>query len=102
MRSGMSAIHRTRGRTRPAARVEHHRELVARQRLVGEDVDYADLAIRHVVVPCASNFPLPIANTFPSAVATLPPRCSTEPSQRTRPVSTVIGRTKLVFTSSVV
>ena len=87
-------------------RVEHHRELVARQRLVGEHVDDSDLVrhftIRHVVVACASSFPVLTATSLPSAVATVPPRWITTPSHRTRPVSSVIGRTKFVFTSSVV
>src|SRR5260370_13684119 len=38
----------------------------------------------------------------PSAVATLPPRWRTVPSHRTGPVSSVIGRTRLTLTSSVV
>src|SRR5438132_7199992 len=87
--------------------VEHYRELVAGQGLLGEDVDDADLmlqarAIRHVVVPCARSLPESMAINLPSAVAIVPPRWITTPSQRTRPVSTVMGRTKLVLTSSVV
>ena len=40
--------------------------------------------------------------TFPSAVTTREPLWITIPSQRIRPVSALIGRTKFVFTSSVV
>ena len=57
--------------------------------------------IRQVVVPCASSFP-PASVTFPSAVTTREPLWITIPSQRIRPVSDLIGRTKFVFTSSVV
>ena len=57
--------------------------------------------IRHVVVPCASSLPA-LSMMRPSAVATRPPRWMTVPSQRISPVSAVIGRTKFVFTSSVV
>ena len=53
-----------------------------------DDADPArHLTIRQVVVPCASSLPLAIAMSLPSAVATVPPRCTTTPSQRTRPVS---------------
>ena len=41
-------------------------------------------------------------NAYDAAVATRDPRWMTNPSQRTSPVSAVIGRTKFVFTSSVV
>ena len=59
--------------------IEHDRQLVAGQRLVGEDVDDADLvrharAIRHVVVPCARSLPESMAISLPSAVAIVPPR----------------------------
>ena len=54
----------------------------------------------HVAVPCASSFPVFSAISFPSAVAVRPPRCATLPSQRTRPVSLVIGRTKFTLVSS--
>ena len=57
--------------------------------------------IRHVVVPCASSLPL-VSVSLPSAVAIRDPSWMTIPSQRIRPVSAVIGRTKFVFTSSVV
>ena len=57
--------------------------------------------IRQVVVPCASSFPFGSVS-FPSAVAIREPWWMTIPSQRITPVSAVIGRTKFVFTSSVV
>ena len=57
--------------------------------------------IRQVVVPCASSLPLRSVS-FPSAVAIREPLWSTSPSQRITPVSAEIGRTKFVFTSSVV
>ena len=57
--------------------------------------------IKQVVVPCASSLPA-ASVSFPSAVAMRDPLWSTVPSQRINPVSAVIGRTKLVFTSSVV
>src|SRR5258708_21440605 len=58
------------------------------------------LKMRHVVVPCARSLPVFSAITFPSAVAIRPPRCRIEASQRTRPVSLLIGRTKLTLVSS--
>ena len=95
------ALHELGGEVLP---VEHYRQLVAGQRLVGENVDDADQAraIRHVVVPCASRLPERTAVNLPSATAIVPPRWITTPSHLTRPVSSVMGRTKFVFTSSVV
>ena len=47
--------------------------------------------IRQVVTPWASSLPSRSAISRPSAVAIVPPRCTTFPSARTRPVSIVIG-----------
>jgi hypothetical protein len=44
--------------------------------------------------------PLASATTHASAVATVRPRWITAPSQVMRPMSRVIGRAKLTFTSS--
>src|SRR5207247_8154017 len=97
---------------RDPLRVEHDCQLVAGQRPLGEDVDNVDRVplrsgthrgmTRQVDVPCARSLPELSAMSLPSAVATLPPRCTTTPSARTGPVSAVIARTKLTFVSSVV
>src|SRR3954453_22721155 len=58
--------------------------------------------IRQVLVPCARSLPDDSARSRPSAVAIVPPRCTTSSSHSTRPVSRVIARTKLVFSSTVV
>ena len=55
----------------------------------------------NVPVPCAYSFPS-ASSTRPSAVATVRPRWTTEPRQRTRPVAAVSGRTKFALTSNVV
>src|ERR1700687_2920224 len=67
-----------------------------------EAVDDHRGKIMHVVVPCARSFPVLSAMSLPSAVASLPPRYKTLPSQRMRPVSRVIGRTKLTLVSRLV
>jgi glutathione S-transferase len=56
---------------------------------------------RHVVVACASSRPRASVSR-PSAVATRRPLLMTRPSARTRPVSAVIGRTRLTLNSKVV
>jgi hypothetical protein len=56
---------------------------------------------RQVVVACASSRPRASVSR-PSAVATRRPLLMTRPSARTRPVSAVIGRTRLTLNSKVV
>ncbi len=89
--------HRHPGRRREPVRRRDHAERAA-QLGPGREAHWK---IRQVVVPCASSLPF-ASVSFPSAVAIREPWWMTIPSQRIRPVSAVIGRTKFVFTSSVV
>src|SRR5450756_2438095 len=72
------------------------------QHCLSEVHERHDFMTRQVVVPCARSLPVLSAISLPSAVATRPPRCRTFPSQRTRPVSSVMGRTKLTLVSRLV
>src|SRR6267143_243843 len=95
--------------------IKHDRQLIAGERPVGEHVDDMNLVslldgaacahlgmIMQVLVPWARSLQVFSAKSLPSEVATLPPRYTTTASQRTGPVSAVIGRTKLTLVSRLV